>query len=59
MRKLGKLVAKIAPDTLVVAGTGAMAYGAHEIFRPSGYILAGLVAFAVGVLAARNERTPK
>lgn len=45
-----------APDVLILAGSAAISYGASLIYLPAGYIVGGLLAIAVGYLAARGAK---
>ncbi len=44
------------PDLLMVAGAGAVAYGAGMVYLPAGFIVGGLMLAAVGWLLARGEK---
>jgi hypothetical protein len=47
-------VARQAPDLLALGGAGAISYGAGLIYEPAGYIVGGVMALSIGVLAARR-----
>ena len=41
-------------DFLYIAGGALISYGAYETFRPAGFIVAGALLVAMGLLAARD-----
>lgn len=48
-------VAGWLPDALMVAGTGAVAYGTWLIYEPAGFIVGGVLTVVGGILAARGS----
>jgi hypothetical protein len=44
------------PDLLMVAGAGAVAYGAGLVYLPAGFIVGGLLVGMAGWLMARSGR---
>jgi hypothetical protein len=42
------------PDVMIVAGIGAIAYGAAQVYAPAGWIVGGGFAFGFGLVAARR-----
>jgi len=44
----------LVPDLLLIAGAALVAYGAGLIYRPAGFITAGLLLLLAGVLASRS-----
>lgn len=42
------------PDTLVVIGVIAIAFGAGMVYRPAGYIVGGLLTIGMGVVANKK-----
>ena len=44
------------PDMLMLAGAGAVAYGAGLIYTPAGFIVGGLLAAGTGWLLARSGK---
>lgn len=51
-RKITTLVG--APDLFCVAGLGLLSYGAWSVYEPLGFIVAGVVLLAAGVVMARK-----
>lgn len=45
---------KYLPDVLMVAGGACLSYGASLAWQPAGWIIAGLLTLAAGVLLART-----
>ena len=52
----GKSAANWAPDSLMVLGGASIAYGAWMVYPPAGFIAAGALLIAAGVLAARGAQ---
>ncbi len=50
------LAAEWAPDAGMVAGAGAIAYGAGLIYVPAGWIVGGAFLLAVGCMAAKGGK---
>ncbi|MFT0532260.1 hypothetical protein ACMHYJ_05405 [Castellaniella hirudinis] len=48
-----KFLASLLPDALMLAGSAGVSYGAWLIYEPAGYLVAGLLALAAGVMCAR------
>lgn len=48
--------ASLLPDALMTAGGVAVSYGVYQIHAPSGYIVAGVLLIAAGVVAAKGAR---
>ncbi len=48
-------IAGLVPDALMVAGTGAVAYGTWMIYPPAGFIVGGVLTVVGGILAARGS----
>ena len=48
------VVASNVPDSLMAAGSASVAYGAWLIYPPAGFITAGLLLLAAGILASRG-----
>jgi hypothetical protein len=55
MKKLITMV----PDTLIVSGAGALSYGAGMLHPAAGFVAAGVLMLAGGVLAARRAPAEK
>ncbi len=53
---LAALAAEWAPDAGMVAGAGAIAYGAGLIYVPAGWIVGGAFLLAVGWMAAKGGK---
>lgn len=56
---LQKMLAAAAghmPDGLMVAGGGAVSYGAGMVYEPAGWMVGGVLLIAAGVLAARGGK---
>jgi len=51
-----KFIAAI-PDLMIVAGGGAVAFGAWMVQPAAGFIVGGVMSIAFGILAAK-ARTP-
>lgn len=45
------------PDALLLAGATSITAGAAQVYGPAGWIIAGLFAFAFGVLLAQRGAT--
>jgi hypothetical protein len=43
------------PDALLLAGAGSLSYGAWLIYPPAGFLVAGALLLAAGVLASRAK----
>ena len=48
-----KQITSILPDALMIGGAAALSYGAGLVYAPAGFIVAGLLLMAAGVLTAR------
>lgn len=46
--------AGLLPDALMLAGIGAISYGARLIYAPAGWIVVGAFALGFGFLLARS-----
>jgi len=44
------------PDALLVGGAAALSYGAWVIYPAAGFIVAGVLSMAAGVLTARAAK---
>ena len=44
---------KLLPDSLLVGGAAALAYGAWLAYPPAGYIVGGALTLLAGVVLAR------
>lgn len=44
------------PDVLLVAGAATLAYGAHLVYAPAGYLVGGALLLAAGWLLARGAK---
>lgn len=53
---LAALAAEWAPDAGMVAGAGAISYGAGLIYVPAGWIVGGAFLLAVGCMAAKGGK---
>lgn len=49
----GGLLAFLMPDLLALGGAAAVAYGAHMVYLPAGYIVGGALALALGWMGIR------
>jgi hypothetical protein len=59
MNKLKNIAAQAAdwlPDALMVAGAGAVSFGAGRVFEPAGWIVAGVFALVGGWLLSRGAK---
>ena len=45
---------KHLPDAMMVAGAGAVSYGAWLVSQPAGFVVGGLLLLLGGFLAARR-----
>lgn len=54
LKKVLAAAAGLMPDALMLAGIGAIAYGARLIYMPAGWIVAGAFALGFGFLLARR-----
>ena len=50
-----RVVHSNVPDMLLLVGGGLLSYGAGLAYRPAGFITAGLLLLAAGVLASRGS----
>lgn len=48
--------ASLLPDALMTAGGLVVSYGVYQIYAPAGYIVAGVLLIAAGVVAAKGAR---
>lgn len=48
-----KQILSLLPDVLMVGGAAALSYGAWQVYPPSGFIVAGVLLLAAGILSAR------
>jgi hypothetical protein len=49
----------MVPDALIVAGAGALSYGAGLLHPAAGFIVAGMLLLVGGVCAARRAPAEK
>jgi hypothetical protein len=54
MKQIKALATSSLPDALMLCGIASLAYGAAQIFRPAGWIVAGGFAFGFGLMLARR-----
>lgn len=54
INKLKAVAAEWWPDSLMVAGGGAVSYGAGLVYQPAGWIVAGVLLIVAGVLGSRR-----
>lgn len=52
MRKIIQALPAVLPDALIVAGVGAIAFGAWLLHPAAGFITGGALMLAFGVLSA-------
>ncbi|MGE3346064.1 MAG: hypothetical protein AB7I35_01375 [Ramlibacter sp.] len=52
-RHAGVCTRRYMPDALMLLGAASVAYGAWLVYPPAGFIVAGGLSLAAGVLAAR------
>jgi hypothetical protein len=48
-------IREIIPDVMFISGAAAIAYGAHQIHEPAGYIVAGVIMFVTGIRMAGRK----
>ena len=48
-------VGRVLGDVVIVGGLALIAFGAFEIYRPSGFIVAGVELAALGLLLDRSK----
>lgn len=53
--QVGGFASSNVSDALVLAGAGAVSYGAWLVYPAAGFIVGGLLAMAAGFLAARGN----
>lgn len=53
-QKPPNLLRSIAIDCSIVVGWGLVTYGAWQIYAPVGFVVAGVMLLAVGLLGARR-----
>ena len=56
LQRIAATAAEWVPDGLMVAGAGAIAYGASLVYPPAGWMVGGVLAIAGGVLLARGAK---
>jgi hypothetical protein len=56
LKNIAARAADSGPDALMLAGAGAVSYGAGLVYAPAGWIVAGLFALVGGVILARGAR---
>jgi hypothetical protein len=56
IRAAADQLASLLPDALLVAGAAAVAWGAHQVYAPAGYVVGGLFLLAGGVVLSRGGR---
>jgi hypothetical protein len=56
LQALAAIVGGNAPDALMLAGAGAISYGAGMIYPPLLWIVGGALAIAVGMVWAGGRR---
>jgi len=54
LQKMLAAAAGLVPDGLMLAGAGAMSYGAGLVYQPAGWIVGGVLLLVAGVLSARK-----
>lgn len=47
---------KALPDAMIVAGVGAIAYGAWLLHPSAGFVVGGALTVTFGVIAARSPK---
>lgn len=55
MTKLFAALRSSGPDALMIAGAGAVSYGAAQIYAPLGYLVGGVFAILAGLIAAKGS----
>lgn len=53
MKRIKAFAAGSWPDALMVAGAGAVSFGAGQVYVPAGWIAAGIFALVAGILGSR------
>lgn len=53
--KVVESLARQVPDAFMLAGAGGVSYGAWLVYEPAGFMVAGALAIAAGVLMARAQ----
>jgi len=53
---LAALAAGWVPDAVMLAGAGAISYGAGLIYVPAGWIVGGVFLLTVGWMAAKGAK---
>ena len=54
LQELAARAAGWVPDGLMVAGAGALSYGASQVYPPAGWLVGGALALVAGVKMARS-----
>ena len=52
-------IIKLVPDALILCGAGALSYGAGLLHPAAGFITAGVLLLAGGIVAATNSARQK
>lgn len=55
LKPAAAVAVRLLPDALALAGAGLLSHGAWLIYRPAGFLTAGALLLAGGVLAARRS----
>lgn len=56
LKKAAGSAAAWAPDVLMIGGAASVAYGSGLIYRPAGFIVAGVLVIVGGVMLARGAQ---
>lgn len=54
LRAVGRAIPALVCDVAGLVGGGLIVYGAWLVYRPSGYLVAGLLLMAAAILGARR-----
>lgn len=50
-----KQINSMLPDVLMIGGAVALSYGAWLVYPAAGFVVAGLLSMAAGILSARAK----
>jgi hypothetical protein len=56
LKSIAALAADWLPDALMIAGAGAVSFGAGRVYEPAGFIVAGVFLLVTGWYLSRGSK---
>lgn len=54
LQGLGKVLLRLSPDLMAIAGAVCVAYGISMIYGPAGWISSGIICIAAAVIVSKG-----